>query len=286
MPSISTTLAQIQREKFLETQEQKPKPKLARVDPLPKLHMEELVEWYFCKGQSAFERSVTGSIIDAAELGDYTSRPCKNCGGSGVFGDIESMRTNLVKWQEEDKKPLRTHILEFFRDCPACHGTGVIERRRARWFLKFSADAPFEPLNAIDVHPRKQHESGTRGPPDDTVLTRYAVVCRRLQYVPKWERQIIGAGYGPWGSGWAETTYGREWAVIPFTVVGMALLACPGLATDKGTAAQLDSIGAMSHNGTLNQDDSKLLRRALTTSRRALRHSILVWNSIFMPGEL
>lgn len=146
------------------------------------------LSWHFERGLVAFEGSPFGAILDRAKLFGHGSIRCSRCRGSGV-------RHSSGSW------------------CTPCNGTG---------FLDYELDRS---VNVDEVMPAHDDSGSSRGyVPDDSMMTRYAVVSRRLSLLPE-RLQAVGAAYhGHAGLRCADAHAWRMVAVYPLTPAGKRLI--------------------------------------------------------------
>lgn len=180
-----------------------------------------LLRWFFGPGQSAFERSPFGAILDRAELLRYDSDACQDCTGG---------------------------ILDNGAWCPMCNGVGSVPRVRRH------------STRALTARPMTRDGSGQAAEPDDTHLRWYASVSRRLSHVERLDPACacaIEAYYGNHGARWAMTKFGRFFALFPLVPAGKTLLRqtkgdLTMQATDRiHVLAELEKIQPMKQRGEL-----------------------------------
>ena len=245
---------------------------------IPRLLDAETLEWYLGRGQSVFERSPTGAVLDMIAMHAYTSIRCRTCRGEGIVGSIDIIPRLKLLWKEPEKRPLRALIERAFSDCPECHGVGSIKVEEG-YRQVYSKEAPFAPLNPIDVKPRAASQASSKSAPDDEDLTRYASVSRRLAQLPRDAERIIRVGWGPEGQSWADIMErGRVWAIVPLTREGSALLkANPGLMPDQNRSMRLDDIASVDY---IAQRCSNALATAVRVAAQRLTCAVYRWNEI------
>jgi hypothetical protein len=263
----------------------KPKQKASKPIPsLPPMKDSEVLEKYLLRWQTAFERSITGAILDMARDKAFTSRKCINCGGTGVMGAYEdALKLSRIPINDSDSKPILKALAELFRDCPKCHGAGAVCKSRGSGVLKFSKDAPFEPVNFPDAKPRKGSEYSTKEPPPDDVLIQYARTSRRLMCLLPSHREALCAAYGPEGQSWADDKRTRVWAVLRCTGAGRRLIQSdPGLNPDKRLSQRLTEIADIQEqSNTPSKTRGKQLQDAIYEASILLGAAIDAWNSTF-----
>jgi|GEM_PF-4713897 len=145
------------------------------------------LSWFLSHGLAAFERSTMGPMLDHAELYGHGSVKCGGCRGQGIRQNGD--------W------------------CDKCKGTGAF---------------PFE-LDRRNRSPEELPVDETQGSgggyvPDDTVMTRYAVVSRRLSRLSAESRLAIEAHQGPQGDRCSLEPGHRLIAVYPLVPAGKKLV--------------------------------------------------------------
>lgn len=187
------------------------------------------LEWYFGPGQSAFERSTFGAMLDAMERASFSTTRCARCDGDGVL-DVGMVAA--AKW------------------CPACGGTGYRERRSRH-------------TNAtLTAQPTAEDKGGRGYTPTERALERYAAVSRRLDRVERAHVEVLTAYYGDTGARWGRTRHGRTFAVYALTPAGHKLvrMAMLGSGTDGVHLSAGERIGVQAE---LEKTQPKATRRAL-----------------------
>jgi hypothetical protein len=186
------------------------------------------LEWFWCFGESTFERSTFGSVLERQSLYGEIAELCLNCDGYGTDpASVDRCRPcrgkgritiGRVGMKDPDVggsrscgecrgptgKPRRGVVLA---DCLACEGTGIVESQ------------------AVGVPGAESGEGGYE--PDDGALRRYAKVSRRLTRLEGSDRQsaaVLQAYYGVDGLRWGGTDHGRLTAVLPLTRAGARLI--------------------------------------------------------------
>lgn len=162
--------------------------------------------WYLGAGQSVFERSTIGAILDKLELESCTSRTCRVCKGEGIVDEPHECR--------DPKDSARTITVQFGAWCRKCKGIGVEP-------VFLSSD---EQRLAATGDWSRGDTDGARCAVPDATLIRYAFVSRMLSRMPLEAREVIEAAYGDAGEELSRTLKGREWAVMPLTEAGRELL--------------------------------------------------------------
>lgn len=120
--------------------------------------------------------------------------------------------------------------------CDRCRGVGSMPIRK-----KHSR-------NPLTARPKKDSGEGSGYTPDDSALTRYAIVSRRLDLVAaahgKAMVEVLVAYYGDVGSRWGRTPHGRLFAVYALTGAGHKLVRMSMARTSEGiTLSAAERIG-------------------------------------------
>lgn len=161
-------------------------------------HQESDLVWFFGSGQSAFERSTCGSMLEALERDSCVSKACARCSGQGIIGGDDFTAKGYGDW------------------CDRCKGTGTLPVASKR------------SKHALTAKPKTQSHSGNGKTPDDRTLTKYASVSRRinrLQEINPVSVQVLAAFCGNAGTRWAQTeNYSRIFPVLSLTQAGATLL--------------------------------------------------------------
>jgi len=288
MPTVKSILERVQSERRIE-REPTPPHCVAAPPPIPQLLQQDLLEWYLGQGQSLFERSPTGAVLELVAMRAYSSVQCRACHGSGISGyqpGKEPVRVfNLdrlrVLWEKNEKRPIRSAIERALQDCPECDGTGAKSVRESRAEQRYSKHAPFAPLETPDARPRASAQFSLKSAPDDGSLTRYATVSRRLAALPRALQRVLVAAYGNDGQSWSDVEErGRLWAVVPLTITGAALLKSdPGLVPSNHGSCRLDDIAKLNQLRPAAQQSS-VLGNAIREAATLLGRAIAAWNAV------
>jgi len=189
------------------------------------------LEWFFGKGQVAFERSPMGGMLRSAELRTFGSMTCKACKGKGYRKSAEKIIrdaiANLRQWQEMHAEQLadgriaakmirgsKAFIPEHYDDgsCKKCLGSGWVPRARR-----------FGRCGAVTARP-KQTETHDAQEPSTDDLERYGWVSHRLTRVGERTAHVLAAYFGV-GLRWQDDRrLGQIFGVMPMTPAGKTLL--------------------------------------------------------------
>ena len=157
------------------------------------------ISWFFTDGQSYFERSPCGAMLDALERDSCTSIRCRRCRGEGIIG-IERDYTDP----------------EYAQWCSQCNGTGTLPVAMKR------------SKNQLTAKPTKPNIGSNAKAPDNWALTTYAVVSRRVNLIQVFAPvsvQVLAASFGNAGARWAATEgYNRLFPVLALTKAGATLI--------------------------------------------------------------
>lgn len=180
------------------------------------------LDWFWSDGQSIFESSSFGSVLERqAHFGQHAV-PCEKCAGTGFTASDGTCRsckglggkpTRLAAVARAQRGQLllssarcrtcrgRTGIM----DCVLCHGEGAVT------------------LAPVGVRSRPYDETPSYSP-NENDLTRYAQVSRWLMRIPPEAVRVLESYYGLEGFRWGATKWGRLTAVVPHTDPGRAML--------------------------------------------------------------
>lgn len=186
------------------------------------------LEWFFCWGQSVFERSTFGALLERQSLYGQEPVPCPDCGGDGfsVSGDgtklddtCRACRGCGIARTRRVGKGSKGVLLATERcgpchgrggrtDCARCHGKGYTEHQ--------------------PVAVRGQQHEAAHYVPDDSALTRYAVVSRWLLALDARSPaavEVLELYYGLDGLRWGRVeAFGRVYSLGHLTRSGRKLL--------------------------------------------------------------
>lgn len=239
------------------TRQAKPERSSSRIS----LRDEALLGWFFCEGQSAFERSTFGDLLERQRHVAFQTKPCPRCNGA-TFTDEDlalSKRRLELGWKPEDAEPkcmrccseqrgirpipgrvldgrvpAPRHMRRHCRpcggsgesllgiDCRICGGTGM----RDGYDANLDGDEDSEPSYT----------------PDDWALQRYAVASRQLALMRPALVDVLRAFYGleglRCGAGHPERpddpAPGRLFAVYQLTRAGKKWLAKLEVGNNQG----------------------------------------------------
>jgi hypothetical protein len=251
------------------------------------------LSWFFGPGQTIYERSTFGAILDKLKLASADSETCARCDGAGIL-DVGGFATDKrCKTCDGTGKGAKGRgfcvdckgfgCVDAYQKpanhggwCPACRGAGVtpIEtaaRRRTRCFVCKGVKGSSacrgcsnclgtgeEPINAKPIH--GGHEGGGVSA-DDSALTRFASISRVIEGVRAVSPRLsaaLEAMYGDRGQRWAATDQGRMYALHDLTPAGKRLARC---------------------SGALSADDrASLLVEAADQARKLLARAARAWN--------
>jgi hypothetical protein len=147
--------------------------------------------WFFGVGQTAFERSNTGGMLERAELFAHGARPCPRCDAEGILATGE--------W------------------CGACRGLGSSP-------FRLRGHSEQRELDAIPGHIAPE---GGGYLPDDFALQRYAKMSRRIAQVAERRQSLadaLAAFYGDGGTRYEKLDAGRLFALYPLTRAGIEIV--------------------------------------------------------------
>lgn len=211
--------------------------------------------WFFGPGQTVFEKSCMGPMIERAQLFAFGTRRCDECEGSGFWNErreADRARRGTLREHETRRRSrlgraeeLAALILESSGDdaavdapkrpddlaCPECKGMGWKASKSALRNRRDPTDkrkvAHGVTLERLDARPKSG--SGHEEPsytPEDAHLRRYARISKRLMLVQRVDGEsaaVLSVYYGDRGSRWRPTR-GRIFALYPMTDEGTELV--------------------------------------------------------------
>lgn len=223
------------------------------------------LEWFFSTGQSLFEASTFGALLERQAAYGQVFEACGKCGGSGFDHDdntCQKCRGMGGSPTPRDQAPTQTGLLVTTSRCMACvkprqthwcckgcDGYGCFPANGARCVACKGSGAKLlkggrvrkrpksrERLVCQSCHGRLYHDrwpayvkaEGGGEPsytPDDVALRRFAQVSRYLRQCSSETIEVLGAFFGLSGYLWGNTKWGRLFAVVPLTNAGANLLA-------------------------------------------------------------
>lgn len=232
-------------------------------------HQDDLT-WYLTEGTSCFERSTFGAVLDAVIFLAFGSKTCSECGGVGVLNEPWTLTHRTAR--NGDKVPLSTPIeIPTGKDCPHCGGKGSVKERLVP-----------ESDKELTCRPKHTHHSTGKDAPADSVLTRYALVSRRLSRMPLVLSLALQAAYGDEGEANASTLRGRAWAVMPLTTAGRKLLEQHRALPDAGEN-QFRAVRALTEMAEEKSQDparKRLLADAIEQAVRLTRRAEDSWTAL------
>lgn len=190
---------------------------------------EKDLEWFFCEGESLFESSTFGAVLERQASFGHVFDDCETCLGSG-FSDKDGTCSSC---KGMGGKPARLKLAQHpnpmrlgSRVCDVCKGGGL--RRRSKRGALFAC-RPCNQTGRILIDPVGQKAiGGGEEPsytPDDNALMLFARVSRWLVAMHPGKARVLEAYYGLSGYRWGSTKWGRLFAVLPFTAGGHSMLA-------------------------------------------------------------
>lgn len=184
--------------------------------PTMPLGDESRLTWYFGIGQTAFERSTTGAMLERAEVFAWCEKRCRKCDHGALADGSECgacKGTGYIGAKSSGSKASGTG----YRRCPGCRGLGT--NRQGDTCQQCDGDLYIsEDVNAF-ASPSKDDATGYT--PDDYQLAIYARVSRRLARLPaSIHADVLQAYYGDLGARWGRTRHGRLFAVYHLTPKG------------------------------------------------------------------
>lgn len=169
---------------------------------------EGLLDWYFGRGQAAFERSTCGPMLDRAKLFSLKKDPDEP--------ETPAERARRHRRRPKPKKPT----------------TGTDQANEGGKTAHSGSEKKWDPLEhyystGLTARPTGGHSPEVRDAPNDKDLFRYAEASRRVSAIAAVDptaAAVLQAYYGDQGARWGRTELGRIVAVIPLTEAGRELL--------------------------------------------------------------
>lgn len=223
------------------------------------------LDWFFSTGQSLFEASTFGALLERQAAYGQIFEPCTKCGGTGFdAADNTCPKCRGMGGSPEAREhvALQHGLLVTTSRCTAC-----IKQRPKLWCCKVcDGYGCFPETGARCVKckgsgmkllkngkPRKRPKPRERATcyackgrlyhdrwpasvkaeaggepsytPDDVALRRFAQVSRYLRQCSSETVEVLAAFFGVSGYLWANTKWGRLFAVVPLTRAGERTMA-------------------------------------------------------------
>ncbi len=220
------------------------------------------LDWFFSTGQSLFEASTFGALLERQKTYGQVFEMCTACSGSGFdesdnsCGKCKGMggtpASNAEPRLQEGLLVSTSRCLACARPprrvwrCRACQGDGRVAgvtcgackglRVPMRKNGKPRVRPPLRPRASCwscrgrlyhDRNPvglKSEQRSEPSYTPDDVALQRFAQVSRYLRQCSVDTVDVLAAFFGLSGYRWANTKWGRLFAVVPLTTAGEKLL--------------------------------------------------------------
>lgn len=222
------------------------------------------LDWFFSVGQSLFEASTFGALLERQANYGQTFDTCGKCGGSGFdAGDNTCPTCRGMGGQPKprDQKSEQTGLLfstsrclaciqrrPKLWSCKTCDGYGCFPESGARCVACKASGMKLLKSGKIRRRPKRKRpevcwacnnsrfherrpvavkaESGGEPSytPDDVALRRFAQISRYLRQCSGSTLETLATFFGLSGFRWADTKWGRLFALAPFTDEGELLL--------------------------------------------------------------
>ena len=222
---------------------------------------EQDLGWYFGPGQSCFERSTFGVVLERQRALACHEARCRSCKGTGFKGGTsaksarDEYSTLNVLFTETEMQALRAKLDDLDSQCPSCRGSGaVLSHKSGGNHSQTSSyrckrckgaagklDCPdcrgagYVECNPVRVASSSRGESGYEV--DGATQERYSRVSRQLQSIGPINASVLQAYYGDIGARW-QSRPGRIFAVYPLTAAGKNILGMPPPKMDDGQDAE------------------------------------------------
>ncbi len=285
------------------------------------------LDWFFSVGQSLFEASTFGALLERQSAFGQVFEMCEACSGSGFDADDNSCpkcRGMGGRPAARAERPLQTGLLVGTSRCEAC-----IQRPRPHWcctacdgygFLndtgaccvpcrgsgsKLKKDRaarkrpPRRPRAACcwSCKGRLYHERSPVGikaepktepsyTPDDVALQRFAQVSRYLRQCQADTVDVLAAFFGLSGYRWANTKWGRLFALVPYTAAGEAMLSKVSNPLSLGDHELLENVVDKLEKLTDSQHREHAQQRLEAVTRQAaelFKVAAADWRSVVDP---
>lgn len=286
------------------------------------------LDWFFSVGQSLFEASTFGALLERQSAYGQTFETCTTCSGNGFDADDNSCpkcRGMGGTPSANAEKPLQHGLLFSTSRCEAC-----IARRRGHWccagcdgygYLNESGAcclkcrgsgqkllASGKPRKRAQPRPRAvrcwscagrlyldRHPAGVKAEaktepsytPDDAALQRFAQVSRYLRQCKPDTVDVLAAFFGLSGYRWANTKWGRLFAVVPYTAAGEAMLAKVSNPLDLDDHKLLENVVDKLEKLTDQQHREHAQHRLEAVTRQAaemFKSAAADWRSVVEPA--
>lgn len=251
------------------------------------------LEWFFCAGESLFEASTFGAVLERQAAFGHVFDDCQACAGSG-FTDADG---TCGECNGMGGKPLRLKVAQHpnplrlgSRCCDVCKGSGQF--RASKRAKRLVPCKPCAATGTIYLDPVGQKAiGGGEEPsytPDDAELMRFARVSRWLVGMHPGKARILEAYYGLSGYRWGSTKWGRLFAVLPFTAGGHSMLA---KAKNPLELSDHELLGNMCAQSEQNPDTTKRsnfqgqIMRATVEANGLFGVAVTEWNRIVSGGK-
>jgi len=204
--------------------------------------------WFLGYGQTIFEGSTWGDMVERAHAYAYGAVRCNSCHGYGFI-----------------QKGMIT--------CEECNGMGFVPRK--------ARNTDPDTWTARPTHGRGGEASYV---PDEQDLSRWAVASRALERVGKVDREAadaLTAYYGDHGTRWEPTGLGRIFAIYPLTYAGAKLLAASQARGTTEARLSADEILGVEADLQRQQDNDvrrTRLDRAKVEALALYHRGVRVWN--------
>jgi hypothetical protein len=224
---------------------------------------EQDLEWFFSTGQSLFEASTFGALLERQSQFGQKYEMCTTCNGGGFDADDNSCPRcrGMGGTPEPNSEPKlqdglllgTSRCLACSRPprrpwrCRACLGDGRVNGATCdacngkRVPLKANGQPRARPsqrpraacwcckgalmLDRSPVGLKSEQHSEPSYTPDDVALQRFAQVSRYLRQCTSDTVETLAAFFGLSGYRWGNTKWGRLFAVVPLTAAGEKLMA-------------------------------------------------------------
>ncbi len=262
---------------------------------------EQSLIWFFGPGQSCFERSTFGIMLDRAKAVSCEMSRCRACKGTGFSGGHkatsarDAMRVEAALGNPSERLAAQATVEHYDDTCQACGGSGGVISAGLRSAPKTSCTAKCRKCKGATgnaecerccglgytssrpVRMTTKHKGESGYEPDGALMERYALISRRLRLCGIGSTQALQAYYGDRGARWEGST-GRILGVYHLTDPGKKIL---GQATEKqreGLSQEEIMASFIQLEKQKKSARGPLLRQADTQARGIYIAAIGAWN--------
>lgn len=247
------------------------------------------IEWFFCEGESMFEASTFGAVLERQALFGQHLDTCAKCEGTGfnaADGTCGSCKGSGGKPRRIKNPPRQNQMRVGTIVCAGCKGGALrLFKKRKAGVVRYVCNACAR-RGYVDVNPAflkaADHGSEASYTPDDGQLMRFARVSRWIMGVHPSKARILEAYYGHVGCNWGATKWGRLFAVVPFTAGGHSMLskvANPLALSDSKLLRNLCEQVAGNQAQAKQTNFQERIREATVEAHKLYATAVTSWNA-------